>query len=93
MPRPQRLSPRELSPDWPTAPSDDPAGEVARRFVQNVDAAIAGKSQRAVTELTGVEHSTLSRVLSGQVWPDLATIARLELGLKTSLWPSPASGR
>lgn len=62
---------------------------MARRFVVNLTEATAGLSQRAVTELTGVDHSTISRVLSGHAWPDLATIARLELGLKTSLWPSP----
>lgn len=88
MPRTARPSPRELSADWPAAPSHDAAGEVARQFALNLKKAIAGKSQRAVTELTGVEHSTISRVLSGQAWPDLATIARLELGLETNLWPT-----
>jgi hypothetical protein len=33
--------------------------------------------------LTGVEHSTISKVLNGQAWPDLATIARLELTAKS----------
>lgn len=87
MPRTPRPSPRELSVDWPVAPADDPVGEVARRFAVNLAEAIAGMPQRTVTELTGVDHSTISRVLSGQAWPDLATIARLELGLKKGLWP------
>ena len=88
MPRPARPSPAELSPDpWPAKPSPDPVAEVARRLVLNLEQAIAGRSIRSVAEAAGLDHTTLLGLLRGRSWPDLATIARLELGLDADLWP------
>jgi transcriptional regulator with XRE-family HTH domain len=87
MSRPARLLPRDLARDWPTARGDDPVGEVARRFALNLRDAIGDRSLRATAEATGVNHTTVLAVLEGRSWPDLATIAKLELGLGVSLWP------
>ncbi|WP_375342381.1 helix-turn-helix domain-containing protein [Curtobacterium sp. MCLR17_040] len=48
---------------------------------------MAGRSLRAVAADAGIGHVTLQRVLAGQAWPDLQTIARLEAGLDAELWP------
>jgi len=68
-------------------PAVDPSGEVARRFAENLRKAMDGRSHRATAELTGVNYSTIQSILSGRAWPDLYTIAKLEAGLNTSLWP------
>ncbi|MBB5643055.1 helix-turn-helix domain-containing protein [Cryobacterium roopkundense] len=87
MSRPTRLHPRELAAGWPDVVSVDPIGEVARQFALNVRAAIGDRSIRAAAQDVGVDHSTIVAVLQGRTWPDLATIARLELGFGVDLWP------
>ena len=87
MPRPARLSPREVVGDWPDGPSSDPVGEVARLFALNLRQAIGGRSLRAAAAPTSVDHSTIMAILEGRSWPDLSTIAKLELGLEVELWP------
>ncbi|GAA4156010.1 XRE family transcriptional regulator [Leifsonia shinshuensis] len=71
-------------------PQDDslikPA-RVARQFAINVRAAIADRSIREVAEVCGLEHSVVVRVLNGEQWADLVTIAKLEDGLDSDLWP------
>jgi hypothetical protein len=87
MSRPFRSSPSERTKKWPEVPSDDTSGEVARKFALNLQAAMGQMSLRAAGELTGVDHTTIQGILQGRTWPDLDTIARLENGLGTVLWP------
>lgn len=92
MGRPARKLPVELAGDpWPEVPSDDALGEVARQFVLNLRAAMAGRSIRSVAAQAGLGNVTLLSVLAGRSWPDLATIARLEAGLDAELWPRRAA--
>lgn len=93
MGRPSRALPVELAGSpWPDTSSSDPFGEIARQFVLNVRDAMSGRSLRSVAADAGIGHVTLQRVLAGQAWPDLQTIARLEVGLDAALWPRhPAS--
>lgn len=44
-------------------------------------------------EATGVDFTTIAAILNGEVWPDLMTIARLEVGLAKDLWPGRATGQ
>ena len=88
MGRTARAKPAALAPPpWPDMRSEDPIGEVARRFAQNLRRAVGDRSIRSVAEASGVTHTTLLSVLAGQVWPDLETIAKLEHGLGIDLWP------
>lgn len=87
MARPARSLPHELSPAWPDAPSGDPIAEVARRFALNVRSAMGERSIRSVAADCGLNHATVITVLEGRSWPDLVTIAKLEAGLDTGLWP------
>ena len=83
-----RAKPVALAPSpWPEVPSDDPVGEVARKFAINVRDAVGNRSLRSVAEASGLTHVTLLNILGGKVWPDLSTIARLEYGLGVQLWP------
>lgn len=90
MSRPARPSPNELAPGWPNLKSSDQVGEIARLFAANLKAAIGDNSLRAIALRTGVDHSTIQSILQGRVWPDVYTLAKLEIGLDADLWPSRA---
>lgn len=90
MARPSRKSPRAhvVSGDWPSAQLDgDPAAEAAQEFVVRLAAAAGEASLRRVEAATGVDHDTVARILRGDTWPDMATVAHLEHGLGADLWP------
>lgn len=93
MARPSRRSPRAhvVSGEWPEAKLDgDPAAEAAQRFVARLAAAVGALSLRGVETATGVDHDTVARILRGDTWPDIATVAHLEHGLGVDLWPGRA---
>ena len=88
----ERERPFELVPGpWPETPSQDPIAELARRFSMNLAAAIGDASIRSVSRESHVPHNTVANILAGRVWPDFVTIARLEIGLETPLWPTASS--
>ncbi|WP_104199434.1 helix-turn-helix transcriptional regulator [Cryobacterium sp. Y29] len=86
-PRPSRVTPHELCVDWPGTRSNDPVAEIARQFVLNLRGAMGSRSIREVARETGVDRASIGALLNGLSWPDIATLAKLELGLKASLWP------
>jgi len=47
------------------------------------------RSTRSVAEEAGMNHVTLLNALAGQSWPDLITLARLEISLDAELWKRP----
>ena len=91
-PRPTRVTPHELCVEWPTTRSDDPVAEIARQFVLNLRDAMGSRSIREVARETGVDRASIGTVLNGMSWPDTSTLARLELGLKVTLWPAYSEG-
>ena len=75
---------------WPDGPVDGPpvvhyAREIARRLRDGV--AASGLSLRGVAERCHVDRQTVTRVIDGDVVPDVATVAALEVGLDVDLWP------
>lgn len=88
MSRTPRATPQELTPaPWPDVPSPDVYAEVARQFVIRLRTGIGARSIRSVGVAAGVSHVTILNVLAGRAWPDLSTIARLEVALGVALWP------
>jgi hypothetical protein len=88
MSRTERKKPLDRAPTpWPDVPSDDALGEDARQFALNLRTAIGPTSIRAAAASSDINHATLLRILSGEVWPDLETIVKLEIGLDAALWP------
>ena len=78
--------------EWPAGPfaQDTPAyALVTARLVQRLQTVMArrGLSLRAVAVPAGMDPTSLSRLITGKVVPDLATIACLEQELDTDLWP------
>jgi hypothetical protein len=86
-PRPRRVPPREGLVDWPETASDDAVVESVRRFAVNLKDAIGDRSLREVARISGVDRTTIAVVLAGDAWPDVATLARLEVALERPLWP------
>jgi transcriptional regulator with XRE-family HTH domain len=87
MARPARPSPNTYTDSWTDDACIDPAAETARQFAINLTKAIDGRSLRTIGELTEVDYSAISRILNGDTWADLATIARLEHGLGAAIYP------
>ncbi|WP_290472745.1 helix-turn-helix transcriptional regulator [Leifsonia sp. 71-9] len=88
MARPPRPNPNAGSVEtWPNTKLDDPIHETARQFVLNVRKAMGDASVRATAGAAGIDHNTLRYVLSGESWPDLIVISRLERSLGVRLWP------
>jgi len=78
---------------WPSAHSDDALGEYARLWVLRLIEVVADRSIRSVAEGAGLHHSTLDGIIAGRVWPDLATIAKLELSLGAVLHSQLGTGQ
>ncbi|MCX4906315.1 helix-turn-helix transcriptional regulator [Streptomyces sp. NBC_00878] len=50
-------------------------------------------SLRGLADVASVAHSTVARILNGDVLPDIGTLTRLEDALDHQLWPGPAAIR
>jgi len=64
---------------------------VFARAVEAERADRGGPSVRALARALGVPHNTLGRALSGDVVPDLVTVAAVEAALGRRLLPAPAA--
>lgn len=51
-------------------------------------AAARGLSHRALSERAGLHSAAVGRIVRGEVYPDLSTLARLEQALETDIYPS-----
>ncbi|MEU6720429.1 helix-turn-helix transcriptional regulator [Nonomuraea sp. NPDC046802] len=79
--------------EWPEArlSPDAPVGahveqEIARRL--RAVMAERGLKPRGLADLSGIGYRTIGRVLLGDVYPDVATLARLEAALMVDLYPT-----
>ncbi len=50
-------------------------------------------SLRGLADSASIAHSTVARILNGEVLPDIGTLTRLEDALNHQLWPGPAAIR
>ena len=81
--------------EWPTGPFREDAGPyvtVTAGLVQRLQSVMRERdlSLRAVAAPAGIDPTSLSRLITGKVVPDLATIANLEQALDVDLWPGRA---
>ncbi|WP_411709499.1 hypothetical protein [Corynebacterium sp. LaCa116] len=84
--------PRELYPSWPRGTiKHNQVHEKIRGFADNIRWLMANRiyarDVRTIAEITGVPKSTIQDLLDGTSWPSGWTIAALEAGLGTELWP------
>lgn len=81
---------------WPHAalvPDAPVSAHYAQALARNLERALAssGQSLRTLAEATGINHTTIGRVLAGKVLPDVGTLARLEAALGFQIWPGLAA--
>lgn len=94
---PRRSSQYRVPRDWLTS-GTWPNGTFAADSPEVVAHAVAianaledalGKANRSqVCANAGIQRSTLYDILAGRSWPDTVTLARLELELNKTLWPT-----
>lgn len=81
---------------WPhaaLAPDAPVSAHFAQALARNLERGLAssGQSLRTLAETTGINHTTIGRVLGGKVLPDIGTLARLEVALGFQIWPGLAA--
>ena len=90
--RGQRPKPRDYvaEGEWPhgklrndASPSAATAQELARRLTQAIK---QNRSAREVADRAGLAPGTISKIVNGNCWCDIDTLARLETALDTELW-------
>ena len=77
--------------EWPEGKlqSDAPIEAIRTQlFARALAGAMAerGLSGRQAAGVCGVDQRTVSRLLTGASYPDIATLARMEAGLDRQLW-------
>jgi DNA-binding phage protein len=79
---------------WPDGALEEGA-PVAAEYVKVISSrlrdALADQNVVDVAARAGLARSTIYDVLGGTTWPDIVSIAQLEVTLNARLWPSPPS--
>jgi len=75
--------------NWPYGTAADRPSAYARSIAINVAAELTrrGWSHRELARRAGISHVTVSNVIAGTTWVDLATLAQLEIALGVELLP------
>ena len=89
----KRGFPAESSESWPHASASSEDAEVARLIVLNLMAAVKGRGLRGVAREAGIDEKTLRQLIAGASYPDVRTVARLEVALQVALYPEWPRGR
>lgn len=81
---------------WPYArlqPDAPASAHYGQALARNLYRALeeSGQSLRTLGEAAGITHTTIGRVVRGEVMPDLGTLARLEVALSVEIWPGLVS--
>ena len=79
--------------DWPDGRiAGSPEAEAVRLLVLALREAMGAAGLRETARAADVNHASLRRLLLGESWPDVVTLARLERALDTDLWPGRVEG-
>lgn len=74
-------------PDCAVDPADRPA-VVALTIAAKTRAAADDHGLGALAEAVGVSHTTLGRIIRGEIWATIATVAALEAATGDTFWPA-----
>lgn len=92
-PRSERLRPPNswvVSGQWPEAQLAGPPAatytQALARALRDV-MALKGLGIRETARICDLHHKTVGQILAGAVVPDVGTVAALEVGLDSDLWP------
>jgi DNA-binding XRE family transcriptional regulator len=73
-------------PDGPLLPNAPPEAHLAAAVAIRLRKHMKGRTQAKIGDLSGLGRQTINNILNGNAWPDLRTIARLEVALDKPLW-------
>ena len=73
-------------PDGPLLPGAPDEAHLAAALAVRLRQHMAGKTLEKLAEATGLGRQTINNILLGKGWPDIRTVARLEVALKKPLW-------
>ena len=79
-----------VSGEWPTGRVVGPIAAEYARAIASVLAATLNERDLSIYEAArrcSISRDTLARAMSGETYPDLLTLARLESGLGIPIWP------
>ena len=73
-------------PDGPLLPDAPDEAYLAAALAIRLRKHMRGRTLDTMAELTGLGRQTIDNILLGVGWPDIRTVARLEVALKKRLW-------
>ena len=91
MPNPRQnpaafLAKKRVFPEGPFRLGTPAEVYLAAALATRLDHKIGGGSIRYIAKTAGLSPQTVLNILNGKTWPDLRTIAKLEIALNTRLW-------
>ncbi len=73
-------------PDGTLLPRAPEEAHLAAALAVRLRKHMAGRTLETLAEKTGLGRQTINNILLGKGWPDIRTIARLEVALEKRLW-------
>ena len=83
---PAHYMPAGMWPDGPLVPDAPNEVYLAAALAIRLRKHMRGRTLDKMAELTGLGRQTIDNILIGKGWPDIRTVARLEVVLKQRLW-------
>lgn len=80
------LAKKGAFPQGPYRPETPPEVHLAAGLAQRLHTKIGDESVRYIAKRAGLSPQTVLNTLNGRSWPDLRTVAKLEIALNTRLW-------
>ena len=89
--RSERQPPAHYMPagEWPDGtllPGAPEEAHLAAALAVRLRKHMAGRTLETLAEKTGLGRQTINNILIGKGWPDIRTVARLEVALRKRLW-------
>ncbi len=60
---------------------------VARHVARTIRKQSQNLGMRELARRSDTSHTTIRRVVAGEIWPNLETIAKLEAAIDEKIWP------
>ena len=83
---PAHYMPAGTWPDGPLVPDAPDEAYLAAALAIRLRKHMRGRTLDKMAEATGLGRQTIDNILIGKSWPELRTVARLEVALKARLW-------
>lgn len=91
-----RAKPRDyvVAGEWPYAELEhSDAAELTQSFAASLQSALVHESVRQVAERADLANRTIYGLLTGDAWPNVSSVTKLEMTLGRLLWPRDTARR